>query len=67
MIRRMVEDLNVPVEIAAVPTVRETDGLALSSRNRLLTPEHRRAARSFTKPLNSRHRKSPLELTIPLL
>ena len=44
MIRRMVEDLNVPVEIAAVPTVRETDGLALSSRNRLLTPEHRRAA-----------------------
>jgi pantoate--beta-alanine ligase len=44
VIRRMVKDLNVPVEIAAVATVRESDGLALSSRNRRLSPEERTAA-----------------------
>lgn len=51
MIRRMVEDLNVPVEIVAVPTVRESDGLAMSSRNRLLTPEHRAAAPALHRAL----------------
>lgn len=44
VIRRMVRDFNVPVEIAAVPTVRESDGLALSSRNQHLTSEQRRLA-----------------------
>jgi pantoate--beta-alanine ligase len=44
VIRRMVADLNVPVEIRTVPTVREADGLALSSRNRYLNPDERRAA-----------------------
>ncbi len=44
VIRRMVRDLNVPVEIAGVPTLREPDGLALSSRNQHLTPEQRRLA-----------------------
>ncbi|MFN3322350.1 MAG: pantoate--beta-alanine ligase [Bryobacteraceae bacterium] len=44
IIRRMVRDLNVPVEIVEVPTVREPDGLALSSRNRRLTPEQRQNA-----------------------
>ena len=44
VIRRMVRDLNVPVEIASVPTVREPDGLALSSRNQRLTPDQRRVA-----------------------
>jgi pantoate--beta-alanine ligase len=43
VIRRMVADLNVPVGIVAVPTVREPDGLAMSSRNRRLSPEERRA------------------------
>jgi pantoate--beta-alanine ligase len=43
-IRRMVADLDVPVTVVAVPTVRETDGLALSSRNRYLTPEQRQTA-----------------------
>ena len=44
LIRRMVEDLHVPVELAIAPTVREADGLALSSRNRYLNPQERQAA-----------------------
>lgn len=44
VVRRMVADLHLPPEIVAIPTVREPDGLALSSRNRLLTPEARRVA-----------------------
>ncbi len=44
VIRRMVEDLHVPVEILTVATVREPDGLAISSRNRYLDPSERRAA-----------------------
>ena len=44
IIRRMVSDLDIGVDIIAVPTVREPDGLALSSRNQRLTPSQRRAA-----------------------
>ena len=44
VIRRMVADLNMGIEIVPVPTVREPDGLALSSRNVYLTPEERKAA-----------------------
>ena len=44
VIRRMVRDLNLPVRIVAAPTVREPDGLALSSRNRFLTPAERAQA-----------------------
>ena len=44
VIRRMVRDLKMPVKILGHPTVREEDGLAMSSRNRLLTQEDRRVA-----------------------
>ena len=44
VIKRMVRDLNIPTEIVSVPTVREADGLALSSRNKHLNPEDRKTA-----------------------
>jgi pantoate--beta-alanine ligase len=44
LVRRMVEDLHVPVKVLTKPTVREPDGLALSSRNRYLDAEQRQAA-----------------------
>ena len=44
VIRRVVKDLTIPVEIVGVPTVREPDGLAISSRNQLLSAEERHAA-----------------------
>jgi pantoate--beta-alanine ligase len=51
LIQRMVRDLNVPVEIVPVPTVRESDGLAMSSRNRHLTEEQRRVAPALYRGL----------------
>ena len=50
-IRRMVRDLDVPVEVVAVPTVREADGLALSSRNRYLSAQERVAALAVPRAL----------------
>ena len=44
VVRRLVADLHLPVRIVPVPTMREVDGLALSSRNRYLTAEERKAA-----------------------
>jgi pantoate--beta-alanine ligase len=51
LIRRMVHDLDIAVEIVGVPTVREPDGLALSSRNRYLSDEQRRAALALSHAL----------------
>jgi len=51
VIRKMVSDLNMNLEIVAVPTVREPDGLAMSSRNTNLTPEERKAAPVLWKAL----------------
>ncbi|MBW3561329.1 MAG: pantoate--beta-alanine ligase [Actinobacteria bacterium] len=53
VIRRMVADLDLPVEIVGVPTVREPDGLAMSSRNTYLDDEERRAARCLSQGLRS--------------
>lgn len=52
IIRRMVEDLDFGIEIAGVPTLRERDGLAMSSRNVLLTPEDRAAAPVLNRALD---------------
>jgi len=51
VIRRLVADLNLAVRIAAVPTVREPDGLALSSRNLLLSADERRRALGIPRAL----------------
>lgn len=53
VIRRMVQDLNIPVEIVVCPTVREPDGLAMSSRNTYLGPEERRAATVLFRALQA--------------
>jgi pantoate--beta-alanine ligase len=53
LIRRMVADLDVPTQIVGVPTVREADGLALSSRNRYLDPAGREAARALSRALRA--------------
>jgi pantoate--beta-alanine ligase len=50
-IRQMVRDLHMSVEVVGMPTVRETDGLAMSSRNTYLLPEERRAALSLHRSL----------------
>jgi pantoate--beta-alanine ligase len=44
LVKRMIADLHVPVQLSICPTVREPDGLALSSRNRYLNPQERQAA-----------------------
>ena len=57
IIRRMVADLNVPVEIVGVPTVREPDGLALSSRNVRLGPAERESATALFRALQKADRQ----------
>jgi len=53
IIRRMVQDLNIPVELVGCPTVREADGLAMSSRNLYLTPDERAQAPALYRALQA--------------
>jgi pantoate--beta-alanine ligase len=53
MIKAMVRDLDLPVEIVGVPTVREADGLALSSRNRYLSAAERETALTLSRALRA--------------
>jgi pantoate--beta-alanine ligase len=62
VLKRMVLDLNLELEIRVVPTVRDTDGLALSSRNARLTPEERAAARALPRALATQNPSRAREL-----
>ena len=52
VIRRMAQDLNVPLEVVVCPIIREPDGLAMSSRNRYLSPSERQRALALSRALN---------------
>jgi pantoate--beta-alanine ligase len=68
VVRRMAADLNLPVQIVGLPTVREKDGLALSSRNAYLSPEERATAPTLHRVLKetalSIHKGAPIGPTI---
>lgn len=53
LVQRMVRDLDIPVTIEVIETVREADGLAMSSRNRYLNPDERRAARALSRAVEA--------------
>ena len=56
VIQRLVRDLDFDIEVAGCPTVREADGLAMSSRNAYLTPEERRQAPALKRALDEARR-----------
>ena len=56
VVRKLVRDLDMPVRIEVAPTVREQDGLAMSSRNAYLTPDERSRAAALSRALNAAER-----------
>ena len=62
VVKQLVRDLNLGLEIRVVPTVRDDDGLALSSRNRYLSPDERKAALALPRALATRDAAKAREL-----
>jgi pantoate--beta-alanine ligase len=62
VIRALIRDLALEIELRVLPTVRDGDGLALSSRNALLTPEEREVALSLPRALATRDREAALTI-----
>jgi pantoate--beta-alanine ligase len=65
IIRRMARDLDFPVEVAVLPTVREPDGLAMSSRNAYLEPDERARAAAINRALAAAKRVADAGETDP--
>ena len=63
IVRRMVADFNLPVHVVGVPTVREPDGLAVSSRNRQLAPAERQSATALYRALSEAERQISSRVT----
>jgi pantoate--beta-alanine ligase len=68
IVKRLVRDLNLPLEIEVCPTVREPDGLAMSSRNLRLSPDERRRAAALSRSLAAaRERVAAGETDVPTI
>ncbi len=67
VVKRLIRLLQLPIEFHIVPTIRESDGLAQSSRNRRLTPEQRKNAAAISQALNEIREKLVSGDTTPIL